>query len=340
LLTQLDAQPGIESVGVVSQPPLLGAGGNNQLLAEGALSPSTQPPIVDFRPASAGYFETMRIALRSGRLFDETDSQRSVAVVSALTARRAWPSVNPIGKRFRLGGSDGRPIEVVGVVGDVRGVSLTDEPTPTVYLPYWQRSFNRNRLFVVVKTSTGAAGAASIVRRVVGAIDSNLAMSEVRGMEAVVNGSTASRRFQAVLLLLFGVAALVLTTLGTYAMLSYTVVARTTEIGVRLALGEPRRRVLGRVLGDVGGRWRARVRSSGRARRGRGDAWIAVRRRPSRRVDVRRDVRGAVRHRSCGRIRSCMAGIAGRPDDHAAVSVSRSRPVSASHHEAKPAARH
>jgi ABC-type antimicrobial peptide transport system permease subunit len=120
-----------------------------------------------------------------------------------------------------------------------------------VYLPYWQRSFNRNRLFVVVKTSTGAAGAASIVRRVVGAIDSNLAMSEVRGMAAVVNGSTASRRFQAVLLLLFGVAALVLTTLGTYAMLSYTVVARTTEIGVRLALGEPRRRVLGRVLGDA-----------------------------------------------------------------------------------------
>jgi predicted permease len=248
LLAQLEAQPGIASAGVVSQPPLAGAGGNNQLLPEDGLSPSRQLPIVDFRPTSANYFDTMRIPLREGRLFDDTDTQRPVALVSALTARRVWPAQDPIGKRFRLGSPAAPLIEIIGVVGDVRGVSLTDEPTPTVYLPYWQRSFNRNRLFVVVKTSTDPAGAAPIVRRVVRDIDSNLAISEVRRMQAVVDGSTASRRFQAVLLALFGIAALVLTILGTYAMLSYTVVARTAEIGIRLALGEPRARILGRML--------------------------------------------------------------------------------------------
>jgi predicted permease len=249
LLTQLSPQPGVISAGVVSQPPLAGAGGNNNLLPEGELS--TQPPIVDFRPTNRGYFETMSIPLHSGRLFDDTDGQRPVAVVSAMAARRGWPGQDPIGKRFRLGSPQGRLIEVIGVVGDIHGVSLSDEPTPTVYLPYWQRSFNRNRLYVVVKTSGEAATAAPIVRRAVSQSDSAIAVSEVRTMQAVVEGSTAARRFQASLLLLFGAAALVLTILGTYAMLSYAVVARTTEIGIRLALGEPRGRVLGHVLRDA-----------------------------------------------------------------------------------------
>ena len=251
MMAELSAQPGVISAGVVSQPPLTGAGGNNSLLREGELAPSAQPPIVDFRPTNRGYFETMSIPLHSGRLFDDTDAQRPVAVVSALTARRVWPGQDPIGKRFRLGSPKALLIEVIGVVGDIHGVSLSDEPTPTVYLPFWQRSFNRNRLYVVVKTSGEAATAAPIVRRAVSQSDSAIAVSEVRTMQAVVEGSTAARRFQASLLLLFGAAALVLTILGTYAMLSYAVVARTTEIGIRLALGEPRGRVLGHVLRDA-----------------------------------------------------------------------------------------
>jgi ABC-type antimicrobial peptide transport system permease subunit len=193
----------------------------------------------------------MGIPLRGGRLFEDADVQRPVAVVSALTARRVWPGQDPIGKRFRLGSPQGRLMEVIGIVGDVRGVSLSDDPAPTVYLPFWQRSFNRNRLHVVVKSSADPAATAPAVRRAVSRIDSALAVSEVRPMQAVIDGSTASRRFQAGLLMLFGAVALVLTILGTYAMLSYAVAARTSEIGIRLALGEPRARVVTHILADT-----------------------------------------------------------------------------------------
>jgi putative ABC transport system permease protein len=251
LLAQLSTRQGIVSVGVVSQPPLAGVGGNNRLLAEGNDPSPAKTPVVDFRPVSPEYFKTMTIPLRRGRIFDDRDLERPVALVSASTARRVWPGRDPIGQRFRLGSAEGRLTEVIGVVGDVRGVSLNDDPAPTVYLPFWQRLFNRNRLFVLVKTTGDPAAAASVVRNAIGRIDPELAISEMRPMQDVIERSTAARRFQAMLLLLFGATALVLTILGTYAMVSYAVATRTTELGIRLALGEPRGRVLGHIVGDA-----------------------------------------------------------------------------------------
>ena len=251
LLAELSSQRGIASAGVVSQPPLAGVGGNNRLLTEGNDPSPSKTPIVDFRPVSPEYFQTMSIPLRQGRMFDDRDLERAVAMVSASTARRVWSGRDPIGQRFRLGSAEGRLTEVVGVVGDVRGVSLHDDPTPTVYLPYWQRSFNRNRLFVLVKTTSDPAAAAAIIRHAIGRLDRALAISEMRPMQDVIEGSVASRRVQALLLLLFGATALVLTILGTYAALSYAVAIRTTELGIRLALGEHRGRVLGHIVCDA-----------------------------------------------------------------------------------------
>ena len=251
LLDRLSQQAGISDVGVISQAPLAGVGGNNRLLAEGDPDALSRGLIVDFRPVNADYFRTMRIPLETGRVFNDADGARPVALVSTAAARSAWPGQDPIGKRFRLGNPQGPLIEVVGVVGDIRGVSLSDPPTATVYLPFWQRAFTRNRLTLLVKNSAESGAITSTVRNTIRGIDAEMALSEFRTMPAIVDASAASRRFQMELLMLFAVTALALTVLGTYAMMSYGVAERATEIGIRLALGEPRGRVIHRALTEA-----------------------------------------------------------------------------------------
>jgi predicted lysophospholipase L1 biosynthesis ABC-type transport system permease subunit len=142
--------------------------------------------------------------------------------------------------------------EVLGVVGDVRGVSLSDDLSLTVYLPYWQRSFNRNRVSLVVKTAGDPGASAAGVRHTIHRLDPELAVPAFRTMNDVVDASAASRRFQTELVLLFAVTALLLASLGTYGVISYAVAQRTNEIGIRIALGAARGRVFRDVLLDAG----------------------------------------------------------------------------------------
>jgi ABC-type antimicrobial peptide transport system permease subunit len=139
-------------------------------------------------------------------------------------------------------------MEVVGTVDDVRGVSLSDPPSPTVYFPFWQRSFNRSRFSLAVKTGVETAGVASSVREAIRELDRDQSVAPFRTMDDVVDGSLASRRFQTGLVVLFGGCALLLAMLGTYGVISYSVSQRTNEIGIRLALGAARERVVGEVL--------------------------------------------------------------------------------------------
>ena len=208
-------------------------------------------PIVDMRPVNPGYFKTLGVGLRAGRLFDDSDRTRPVAVVSSSVAARAWPGQNPIGKRFRLGTVDRPPMEVIGTVGDVLGVSLSDAPSATVYFPYWLRSFNRNRFSLAVKTAGEPAAVAAAVRTAIHELDRELPVPPFRTMDDVVDDSTASRRFQTAIILMFAVSALFLANLGTYGVISYSVVQRTNEIGIRLALGAARGRVIRDVLADA-----------------------------------------------------------------------------------------
>ena len=158
---------------------------------------------------------------------------------------------NPIGKQFRLGTADRPQMEVVGTVGDVVGVSLSEAPSPTVYFPYWQRSFNRNRLSLAIKTAGEPTAVASAVRTALHELDRELPVPPFRTMDDLVNESTASRRFQAAIILMFAVSALFLASLGTYGVISYSVVQRTHEIGIRFALGAARGRVIRDVLVDA-----------------------------------------------------------------------------------------
>ena len=128
---------------------------------------------------------------------------------------------------------------------------MSEPPSATVYLPYWQRRFSRNRITVAVKSVAGAPPASGVIQRVIHGIDPELPVPPARPMPEVVDASASSRRFQAKIVTAFALAALLLVVLGTYGVISYSVTQRTHEIGIRLALGAVRADVAGSVLGGA-----------------------------------------------------------------------------------------
>lgn len=240
-------QPGVLVVGESNMLPLSGEGDNNLVEAEGANVPLAERPLADRRSVNGDFFRAMGIPLLEGRVFAESDGQHQVAVVSSSLARRLWPSADAIGKRFHEG-DDKTWIEVVGVAGDVHGASLQKAPAPTAYLPYWQR--NRRDVNLVVRTALDPAGVVAAVRRTIHTLDRALPIVHAETIRGMVDDSVAQQRFQLDLALLFAAAALLAAALGVYGVVVQSVLQRTNEIGIRMALGASERSVRRLVLGQ------------------------------------------------------------------------------------------
>ncbi len=235
LIDRVQRVPGVAASGVSSMLPASGEGMNDTAMPEGAQIPVMERPMVDFRSVSPGYLRALGIPLLSGRVFEERDRGRDVALLSSSAARRIFPERGAIGGKFHLG-EDQPPLEVIGIVGDVHGVSLQAPPNPTVYLPYWNRQF-RPLISLVARTNGDPRTLIGAIRTEIRTIDPELPVPQFLSMEELVDSSVSQRRFQLQLILLFGIASVLLSTMGVYGVVSFAVLQRTNEMGLRMVLG-------------------------------------------------------------------------------------------------------
>jgi putative ABC transport system permease protein len=253
VLAKLRSEPHVESAAVSTGFPFVGQYDNVKAQSTEMAAGSRDPGVsADFNAVSAGYLEAMGVRLLRGRFVSETDtaSTPEVAVIDENLAHALWPGSDPLGRSINT--SDPlHPVwrQVVGVVAPVRNVSLDLVARPGVFVPLDQTTGNVN--FVVIKTTLAPNQAAQLLKNAVASVDANQGVFFFQSLQSLLSDTIAVRRFLLVVLAFFAVAALVLSTLGIYGLISFIAISRTREVGIRIALGATKANI-GRLLVSEG----------------------------------------------------------------------------------------
>ncbi|HVJ26480.1 MAG TPA: FtsX-like permease family protein, partial [Vicinamibacterales bacterium] len=244
---RLEALPGVVNVGGTTRLPLGSTQVTTLLEVDGRAVPRAELPEVEMRRALFDYFDTMQIPVLRGRTFTRDDHATSlrVAVVNSALVTRVFPGEDPIGRRVRFG-TDW--LTIIGVVGNIKHASLEEIPRPEVYITY--RQGPPVGPYLVVRTQQDATGLTASVRQAIRDLGAD-PPTDIRTMEAVKSGAVASRQFVLLLVGTFGLLALGLAALGVFGVITLIAAERTTEVGIRLALGATPSQVLNLVIGHA-----------------------------------------------------------------------------------------